>query len=46
MSPEFFLTSTRAGFASFDRMKKRVAILICGLEKSWERIENSKGDIV
>lgn len=46
MYPESFLTNTRADFASFGLMKERVAILICGLEKSRERIENSKGEIV
>jgi len=46
MYPEFFLTNTKADFASFGLVKKRAAVLICRLEKSRERIENSKGETV
>jgi hypothetical protein len=44
--PEFFLTNARAGFASFGHMRKMAAVLIPGLERSRERIEISKGEMV
>jgi hypothetical protein len=46
MSPEFFLTNTRVGFASFDRVRKRAAVLTPGLETSLGGIESSKGEMV
>ena len=46
MYPEFFLTNARAGFASFDHMRKMAAVLVLRHERSGGRIGSTKGEMV